>query len=132
MMTKLNLQNHDQHRLAQHPNKKDQTKVRTKVCVETLTTDLLVEGVFAKQPPPVEVTVVLEFPPTVELEGAVFPVAVLRVGSTVLAAPLCSTTTQLPKPAPEINCYTKVDQSEKKTTPMSVENLLQDTYYSGT
>jgi hypothetical protein len=88
--------------------------------VKTLTTDLLVE---AEQPP---VVVEVEFPPVVELEEAV-----LTVGPPVLAALLCSTTTQLPKPDPEINCYDKSAKSEKNNDHV-VENLLQDTYYSCT
>jgi hypothetical protein len=71
--------------------------------VKTLTTDLLVE---AEQPP---VVVEVEFPPVVELEEAV-----LTVGPPVLAALLCSTTTQLPKPDPEINCYDKSANQKKK------------------
>ena len=100
MKTKLNLQNHDQHRLAQHPNYKDQRKFRQKVCVEILTIERLAEGVFATQ-----FEVVEEFPPVVELEGVEFPSAASRLGPPVLAVPLCFTTTQLPKPDPEINCY---------------------------
>jgi hypothetical protein len=77
--------------------------------MKTLTTDLLVEAVFAEQPP---VVVEAESPPVVELEEAV-----LRVGPPVLAASLCCTTTQLPKPDPEINCYDKSANQKKKQTP---------------
>ena len=92
--------------------------------METLTTDVLVEAVFALQPP---VEVEAESPPVVELLEAAF-----RLGPPVLAASLCSTTIQLPKPDPEINCYDKSADQKKTNNSISVENLLQDTYYSGT
>lgn len=95
--------------------------------METLTAEPLVETVFfAWQLAAVEVA---GFPPVVVIEGAESPAAVVEVEFPVPAAALCEITTQLPKPAPEMNCYESRSIGKQTTTCMSVENLLQDTDY---
>jgi hypothetical protein len=79
----------------------------------TLTAEPLAETVFfAWQLAAVEVA---GFPPVVVTEGAESPAAVVEVEFPVPAAALCEITTQLPKPAPEMNCYESRSISKQTT-----------------
>lgn len=88
-------------------------KVQQKsVWKETLTAEPVAEAVFA-----LHFAAAREgFPPVVLTEGVESPAAVVEVGFPLPALAPCDITTQLPKPAPEINCY-ESQHISKQTTP---------------